>query len=190
MLGGYRYASTETTDAPDYLSDATPRDHQRHVRLLFSGSAHTAVQQAGKVLRDRWNISADIYSITSYKRLRDDALESERRRRLGDESVPTPWVTSLLGAAEGPIVAVTDYVKLVPEQIARFVPAPFIPLGTDGYGRSDTREALRRFFEIDEGSIVTAALSGLVAIGEAKPDELADATAYYGLNPDRFDPSV
>ncbi len=190
MAGGYRFGTTEATDEPEYLSEATPRNRSRHVTLLFSGSAHTAVQKAAEMLSNHWNVTADIYSITSYKRLRDDALESERRRRLGDDSSPLPWVTTLFGDARGPIVAVTDFVKLVPEQITRFVPGTLIPLGTDGYGRSDTREALRRFFEIDEGSIVVAALSGLVETGEAKADELSDAAAYYGLAPDRFDPSV
>jgi pyruvate dehydrogenase E1 component len=103
-----------------------------------------------------------LWSATSYKRLREEALAVERRNRLHPDHDPdVPLVTRLLDGRPGPVVAVTDYMKLVPDQIARWVPAPFVPLGTDGFGRSDTREALRRYFEVDAAHIVVATLSAL-----------------------------
>ena len=82
-------------------------------------------------------------------------------------------------------MAVTDYMKVVPDQVSRFVAGrPFIPLGTDGFGRSDTREALRRLFEVDAAHVVVAVLSGLAEVGEVKPEVVADAIARYGIDPD------
>jgi pyruvate dehydrogenase E1 component len=98
-------------------------------------------------------------------------------------------VTELLGDTTGPVVAVTDFMKIVPEQIARFVPErTFVPLGTDGMGRSDTREALRSFFEVDTPNIVVAVLAGLAADGTVSHSVVAEAIAKYGLDPDRTDP--
>ena len=94
----------------------------------------------------------------------------------------------VLGAGGGPVVAVTDFVKLVPDQIARWVPQPFIPLGTDGFGLSDTRPALRRHFEVDAAHIVTAVLWGLFLQGELKADAVNDAIRRYGIDPDLPDP--
>ena len=107
-----------------------------------------------------WGVSAEAWSVTSYKALREDGLEVERWNRLHPASTPrVPYVTQALEAAEGPIVAVTDFLKAVPDQIARFVAAPFTTLGTDGFGRSDTRAALRRHFEVDAAHIVVAVLA-------------------------------
>jgi pyruvate dehydrogenase E1 component len=94
----------------------------------------------------------------------------------------------MLSSAPGPIVAVTDYMKAVPDQIARFVPSPFTPLGTDGFGRSDTREELRRHFETDAEHIVVAVLSGLVSLGDAKRDEVERAIATYEIEANSPDP--
>jgi pyruvate dehydrogenase E1 component len=99
-----------------------------------------------------------------------------------------PYVTSALADAQGPIVAVTDYLKAVPDQVARFVRAPFTVLGTDGFGRSDTRAALRRHFEVDAEHIVVAVLAELVAAGEGKPDEVVAAIEKYGIDPEAVDP--
>jgi pyruvate dehydrogenase E1 component len=99
-------------------------------------------------------------------------------------------VTEILAAADGPIVAVTDFMKAVPDQIARWVPAHFAPLGTDGYGRSDTREALRHHFETDAAHIIVATLDGLLATGEAKAQEVDAAIAAYEIDPDNPDPRV
>jgi pyruvate dehydrogenase E1 component len=101
-----------------------------------------------------------------------------------------PYVTRALATASGPIVAVTDFMKAVPDQIARFVNAPFTPLGTDGFGRSDTRETLRRHFEVDAEHIVVAVLSSLASNGAGKHDEVSLAISAYGIDPEAPDPRV
>ena len=117
-------------------------------------------------------------------------MSAERHNRLHPSRPPqTPYVTDVLSSrAEGPVVAVTDFMKAIPDQIARWVPNHFIPLGTDGYGRSDTREALRRHFETDAAHVVVAVLDGLVAVGEGKAEEVADAIKRYGIDADAPDP--
>ncbi len=191
VKGGYLYRKTEIDKAGEIYSPATPRNHPRSATLLFSGTAHSAVIEAAKELASHWNVACSVYSITSYKRLREDALEAERFERLHPgEKAPASWLRELLGAAPGPIVATTDFVKLVPEQIANHLAQPFVALGTDGFGRSDTREALRRFFEIDAPSVVTSVLSALVSTGEAKPEEVHDALERYRVTANRIDPTL
>ena len=102
---------------------------------------------------------------------------------------PVATVRSLAGSA-GPVVAVTDFMKAVPDQISRFVPGPFTSLGTDGFGRSDTREALRRHFEVDAEHVVVAVLASLVATGRAKGEEVAQAIAAYGIDAEAIDPRL
>ena len=170
------------------LSDAGAAKH--HATLVFSGSAHSAVQAAGVELAARWDVSCDLWSATSYKTLRENALDVERWNRLHPTSSPRQAdVTRLLDDGAGPVVAVTDFMRIVPEQVARFVPSRlFVPLGTDGFGRSDTREALRRHFEVDMPHIVVATLHALARTGEVKPELVADAIAHYGLNPESINP--
>ena len=130
-----------------------------------------------------------MWSATSYQQLRADALESERWNRLHPgKPKREPYVTELLNSHEGPVVAVTDSMKSVPDQIARWVRQPFVSLGTDGFGRSDTREQLRRFFEVDTEHIVVATLSALADMGEMKPEKVADAIKRYAVEPDRPSP--
>jgi len=127
--------------------------------------------------------------VTSYKRLREDALSTERWNRLHPaEPARVPLVTERLGDSGGPIVAVTDFMKAVPDQVARWVPAPFVPLGTDGFGRSDTREQLRWFFEVDMPHVVVATLWSLAQKGDIPADEVGKAIAHYGIDPNRPDP--
>ena len=170
------------------LSDAGAAKH--HATLVFSGSAHSAVQAAGVELAARWDVSCDLWSATSYKTLRENALDVERWNRLHPTSSPRQSdVARLLDDGSGPVVAVTDFMRIVPEQVARFVPSRlFVPLGTDGFGRSDTREALRRHFEVDMPHIVVATLHALARSGEVKPELVADAIAHYGLNPESINP--
>ena len=97
-------------------------------------------------------------------------------------------MTRLLADGEGPVVAVTDYQKLVPGQVARWVPRPYHTLGTDGFGRSDTREALRRFFEVDVGHVVVAVLHALSQEGTVPPERVAEAIAHHGIDVDAADP--
>ena len=154
-------------------------------------------------LADRYGIGAELWSATSYKRLREDGLSAERFNRLHPlESARVAPVSERLRAAPGPIVAVTDYMKSVPDQIERFIPPlestqkkvttvqprPYITLGTDGFGRSDTRAALRRFFETDEAHIVIAVLSGLAQLGSIEPIVVDKAIKEYGVDADVADP--
>jgi pyruvate dehydrogenase E1 component len=163
---------------------------EHRVAILFSGSAHGAARGAREELASRWGVAADLFSVTSYKRLRADALATDRWNRLHPSDEPrVPLVTRRLGAVEGPIVAVSDYMKLVPDQIARWIPQPFIPLGTDGFGRSDTREALRRFFEVDAAHVIVGALSGLAGTGAIPSSTVAEAIAAYGIDADASDPA-
>jgi pyruvate dehydrogenase E1 component len=166
-----------------------PDHDQRHRAQLF-GSGPLVVQalRAQELLAE-YDVSADVWSATSYQQLRVDALECERWNRLHPgEPRREPFVTEALAGAEGPVVAVTDSIKAVPDQIARWVRQPFVPLGTDGFGRSDTREALRRHFEVDAEHVVVATLAALAEMGEVKPETVAEAIARYEIEPDRTPP--
>jgi pyruvate dehydrogenase E1 component len=144
---------------------------------------------AQQVLADQYDVAADVWSATSYKQLRDDALSVERWNRLHPTDPPQrPHVALALNDVDGPIVAVTDFVKTVPDQIARWVPQPFIPLGTDGFGLSDTRTALRQHFEVDARHIVVATLHGLAQQGQLSNDVVAAAIHRYGIDTDAPDP--
>ena len=157
--------------------------------ILFSGPSHAAAREAQADLAEHYGVGASLWSATSYKRLREDALEAERWSRLHPTAEPrVPMVTAKLAESEGPIVAVTDYMTSVPDQISRWAPRRFTPLGTDGYGRSDTREALRSYFEVNTGHVVVAVLSGLVADGAIAPEAVADAIARYGIDPETPNP--
>ncbi|NTV38260.1 MAG: hypothetical protein HGA82_03660, partial [Anaerolineales bacterium] len=125
---------------------------------------------------DQYYISADIWSATSYKALRNDALNAQRWNMLHPTEPPrSSYVEQVLKAEKGPFIAVSDYMKLVPDQIAPWVPGGLLTLGTDGFGRSDTRAALRRFFEIDAEHVVIATLSALASKGTLKKQVVADA---------------
>jgi pyruvate dehydrogenase E1 component len=154
--------------------------------ILFSGSAHTAARTAASELLEHYGVAADLWSATSYKALREDGLETERWNRLHPTSTPRKSrVESLLGGGEGPIVAVSDFMRSVPLQILPYVgQRRFVALGTDGMGRSDTREALRRHFEIDAAHVVVAVLAELANAGSIERKVVADAVARYGINPD------
>jgi pyruvate dehydrogenase E1 component len=157
--------------------------------ILFSGSAHTAARAAQTELLEHYGVGAELFSATNYKLLREEALEVERWNRLRPgEARRVPYVTAALQGIAGPIVAVTDYMKMVPDQVARWAPQPFIPLGTDGFGRSDTREALRRFFEVDAGHVVVAVLSGLAAEGRIDASVVESALVRYDIDPELADP--
>ncbi|HEY7564732.1 MAG TPA: pyruvate dehydrogenase (acetyl-transferring), homodimeric type [Acidimicrobiia bacterium] len=159
--------------------------------ILFSGSANLAARKAQAELADHYGVGAELWSVTSYQKLRADALRIERWNRLNPElAARLPLVTRTLSEVGGPIVAVTDYMKLVPDQIARYVPGDFTTLGTDGFGRSDGRAALRRFFEIDAGHIVLAVLSSLVRAGKQGPQAVADAIGRYRIDPSLPDPQT
>jgi pyruvate dehydrogenase E1 component len=172
-----------------YRFSPAPSKGRRRATIVFSGTAQAAAREAQQLLAERHDVAAELWSATSYKALREDALSVERWNRLHpNEPARVPYVTEALANADGPVVAVTDYMKAVPDQVARWVRRTFIPLGTDGYGRSDTREQLRRHFETDAPNVVVAVLQALASIDEAKPEEIADAIGAYGIDPEAPDP--
>src|SRR3977135_1744805 len=145
--------------------------------------------KAHELLAADHDVAADVWSVTSYKLLREEGLDAERWNRLHPAEPPrVPFVTKALEGAEGPVIAASDWVKAVPDLIARFVPAPYVVLGTDGFGRSDTRANLRRHFEIDAGHIVVATRSPRAAPGAVKPEAVAEAIERYGIDPGRPNP--
>jgi pyruvate dehydrogenase E1 component len=158
-------------------------------RILASGSAVQAAVAAQAMLLEEHDVAAEVWSATSFQLLRQDALEAERWNRLHPDAQPrVSFVDEQLGSDGGPIVAVTDYMKAVPDQIGRFFTVPFIPLGTDGYGRSDTRVALRRHFEVDAESISVAVLDGLAQQDRLPRHVVAAAIEHYGLDTELPDP--
>ena len=174
------------------FADATEGPSKR-ATILFSGVAHAAARAAAVELAEHYDVAAELWSATSYKKLREEALAAERHNRLHPSAERhVPLVTQLLSESQGPITAVTDFMTLVPEQIGRFVPAgrPFHVLGTDGMGRSDTRESLRRFFEVDAGHVVVATLTGLLDAGQIDASVVEDAIRRYDIDPDAVDPFV
>jgi pyruvate dehydrogenase E1 component len=160
-------------------------------QILASGTAMLAALDAQQILADEYGVAADVWSATSYKMLREEALTTERWNRLHPtDPAHTPYVTEQLADSEGPVVAVTDFMKAVPDQIGRFVPAHFATLGTDGFGFSDTRVALRRHFEVDAPSIVVAVLQGLAQTEAIKAEVVAEAISRFDIDPNRGDPRL
>jgi pyruvate dehydrogenase E1 component len=157
--------------------------------ILFSGSAHLAAREAQALLAERYGVGAELWSATSYKALREEAMEVERWNLLHPaEGARVPRVTRLLEQVGGPIVAVSDFMRMVPDQVGRWVPGTFVPLGTDGFGRSDSRSALRRFFEVDAAHVAAAALSALARDGRLDPGRAAQAVGELGVDPETAPP--
>jgi pyruvate dehydrogenase E1 component len=183
--------STEGIVRGLYKFADAPKGKKRRATILFSGSAAKAALEAQGLLAEHHDVAAELWSATSYKALREDALDAERWNRLHPgEAEQVPYVTSSLTDADGPFVAVTDFVKAVPDQVARWIPGPFSTLGTDGFGRSGTRDDLRRFFEVDAGNVVVATLDALAGTGDAKDEEVADAIARYGIDTEARNPRL
>src|SRR5262249_53063895 len=146
-------------------------------RLRASGVAGGWALEAQRLLAEDWGVAAETWSATSWTELRRDAVACEQWNLLHpDEEQQVPYVTQVLDGQHSPVVAVSDWIRAVPDQIARWVPAPFTSLGTDGYGFSDTRAAARRFFHVDAQSITLAVLSQLVKRGELKQGVLGQPT--------------
>ncbi len=157
--------------------------------VLFSGSAQRAAREAQDQLAEHFDVGVELWSATSYKRLREEAMAAERWNRLHPDDEPrTPLVTERLADSDGPIVAVTDFMRAVPDQVVRWSPRRWLSLGTDGFGRSDTRETLRRFFETDTAHVVVAVLSQLVAEGALEPKVVLEAIERYDIDPDTAPP--
>jgi pyruvate dehydrogenase E1 component len=168
---------------------AVPRSH--HAQILASGPMVLAALEAQELLAEHHDVSASVWSVPGWKQLRDDGLECERWNRLHPGApARTPYVTGRLADSAGPIVAVTDWVRAVPDSIARFVPSPYVVLGTDGYGFSDIRPALRRHFEVDAAHVVVGVLDGLARTGDIKAETVAEAIERYGIDANAADPRL
>ncbi len=171
-----------------YLFKHGEEGRRRRVTLLGSGAIMQQILRAQGLLQERYDVAADVYCVTSYQLLRNEALAVERWNRLHpDQRSRTPYVTQILGKAT-PIVAATDFVKLLAEQVARWVPQPFVSLGTDGFGRSDTRAALRRHFEVDAESVAVASLHALALCEQYGSADVAKAIAELGIDPEKPEP--
>jgi pyruvate dehydrogenase E1 component len=159
------------------------------VRLVGSGSILLQVLAAQSLLAEKLGVAADVFSATSFPMLRRDALAVDRWNRLNPgEKLRTPYVSKVLGPKGGPIIAATDWMKAIPDLVRPWVEAPFITLGTDGFGRSDTRESLRSWFEIDPPSIAAAALSALARAGDITAEAATKGFAELGIDPEKADP--
>jgi pyruvate dehydrogenase E1 component len=168
-----------------YRWSAAPEGAGKRATILFSGSAQGAARAAADELAERYGVAAELWSATSYKHLREEALAVERWNVLHPEAeARTPKVTAKLAGSTGPVVAVTDFMRAVPDQVSRWIPRTYTSLGTDGFGRSDTREALRRFFEVDAAHVVVAVLSALAEDGQLDPDVAVKAAADHGIDRD------
>jgi len=172
LRGLYRYAP-----APQ-VEGNPPR-----AQLLASGTAMQWALKAQELLATDWGVAADVWSATSWTELRRDAVATEEWNLMhSDQPARQPYVTRALTGASGPVVAVSDFMRAVPDLIARWVPTDYTSLGTDGFGRSDTRHALRRYFHVDAETIVVATLQKLAQRGEVAPQVAADAARKYAID--------
>jgi pyruvate dehydrogenase E1 component len=162
---------------------------RRRVALLGSGALINEALRAQTLLESRYGIAAEVWSVTSYQQLYRDAVDSERWNRLHpDEQPRIAYVTECLGSEPGVVVAVSDYTQMLPYSVARWVPGQFVALGTDGFGRSDSRKALRDFFEVDARHIALAALQALARQGDMAPEEIRRAIGDLDIDPEKPTP--
>jgi pyruvate dehydrogenase E1 component len=176
LRGLYRFRPA-AVDAP----------HRAH--LFGSGAILNSALRAQEILAEKYNVAADVWSITSFKELYMDGTDCDRWNRLHpDGEQRTPWVTQCLGDTKGVYVIASDYVKALPNSICRWFPKPPIALGTDGFGRSESRAALRRFFEVDAEHIAVAALKGLADEGRIGHDVVRAAIAEFGIDTEAPNP--
>lgn len=161
----------------------------KRIRLLGSGTILREVREAARVLRDDFSVSVDVWSVTSYNELRREALAVARENMLNPgKKAQTPFVTEQLSGEEGPVISCTDYIKAYSDQIREFVPETYRVLGTDGFGRSDSRENLRHFFEVDSNFVVLAALTELKALDLVKAKEITDFMKKAGIDASKPNP--
>jgi pyruvate dehydrogenase E1 component len=178
LRGLYRYAQ-----APDLSSGGPEAGTGLRAQILASGVALPWALRAQQLLAADWGVAADVWSATSWTELRREALACEKHNLLNPEAeARVPYVTRALAGAEGPLVAVSDWMRAVPDQISRWVPGAYTSLGTDGFGFSDTRPATRRFFNVDAESVTLAVLSELARAGSIGRSLPAQAIAKYKLD--------
>ncbi|MGW1343759.1 pyruvate dehydrogenase (acetyl-transferring), homodimeric type [Kribbella sp. NPDC002412] len=173
LKGMYRFSEYETAEGDD-----VPR-----VQLLASGVALPWVRKAQQILAEEYSVAADIWSVTSWNELRRDAVAAEEHNLLHpEEPEQVPFVTEQLKDTKGPVVAVSDFMRSVQDQISRWVPNDYTSLGTDGWGLADTRAAARRHFHVDAESVVVATLEILAKRGDVKPEVAAEAARKYRID--------
>jgi pyruvate dehydrogenase E1 component len=187
-------AMPEGLDPADVLSGIyryKPAESGKAVVQLFgSGTILNEALRAQQILAERYEVPADVWSVTSYNELRREALDVERWNRLHpDQPVRTPRISRALDGADGPIVAASDYMKVVADQLAPWLNGRLEALGTDGFGRSDNREYLRKHFEINAESIAAAALSRLARDGKFDAGRAKEAFRELGIDTERRDPA-
>jgi pyruvate dehydrogenase E1 component len=176
-----------------YLLKSAKQKSKLRVQLLGSGTILREVEAAAELLEKDWDVAADVWSATSFTELRRDGLAAERWNLLHPEDNPkVPYVTQCLEKRAGPVVAASDYIKTFADQIRPFVPRDRIykVLGTDGFGRSDSRAKLRHFFEVNRYFVAIAALKSLAETGEVKAKTVAEAIRKYGIDPAKPDPTT
>ena len=193
MNENYEHPALEEIPTEDIIKGMyLLREHQGdkgHVQLLGSGTILREVEAAARMLADEWGVGADVWSVTSFNELRREALMLEREAFLNAAEEPVkPHVTRCLEGRKGPAIASTDYMRLFADQVRAWVPTDYHVLGTDGYGRSDTREKLRSFFEVDRYFVTVAALKALADRGELDRKVVAEAIKKYGIDPNKPNP--
>ncbi len=162
---------------------------KKRVQLLGSGTIFREAMAAADLLAQDWGVDADLWSVTSFNELARDGRDCERWNLLHPEEKPrVPYVAQVLEGAKGPFIAATDYIKSYADQIRPWVPGRYTVLGTDGFGRSDTRAQLRKHFEVDRHYIVVAALWALAEEGAVKPADVSKAIAQYGIDVNKPNP--
>ncbi|MBN1525851.1 MAG: pyruvate dehydrogenase (acetyl-transferring), homodimeric type [Spirochaetales bacterium] len=170
---------------------STLKKYKAKAHLLGSGAILNEALKAAEILEKQYHVSADVWSLTSYKSLYNDAIACERWDRLHpQETHKTPYLTECLDDEEGVFVAASDYVKALPCSLAAWIPGPFIALGTDGFGRSDGREELRDFFEVDARHITVATLHLLEHKGIIADKDAQTAINKFGINPEKQNPAT
>jgi len=164
-----------------YLYAPAPKQRKKNAQLLASGVGVNWALKAQKLLAEDWGVAAAVWSVTSWNELRRDGLEVDRHNMLNPKSKKTAYVADKLKGTDGPVIAVSDFMRAVQDQIAPWVPNAFHSLGTDGFGLSDTRGALRRHFKVDAESIVVATLAELAKAGEVKESVIQEAIDKYRI---------
>jgi pyruvate dehydrogenase E1 component len=165
-----------------YLFRSGERQRKKNAQILASGVAVNWALKAQELLQKDWGVSADVWSVTSWNELRRDGLAVDRHNLLHPASKKSAYITDRLKGAQGPVIAVSDYMRTVQDQIAPWVEQDFVSLGTDGFGLSDTRGALRRHFKVDAESIVVRTLAQLAQSGEVKASVVQEALSKYRLD--------
>jgi len=159
------------------------------VQLLGSGTILREVIAASDLLRDDFDIDSDIWSVTSFNELRKEGIDTQRHNMLHpDKKRKTSYVEQCLKPENGPVIASSDYMRIFADQISNFIPHQFVSLGTDGFGRSDTRIKLRKFFEVDRYYVAIAALTALSDEGTIDKKIVSQAIKKYQINPDKPNP--